>query len=34
MYAAMGWTRVGTIPAFAASPDGALHGTVVFYREL
>lgn len=34
LYAAAGWQRVGVIPGFALSPDGALCDTVVFYRQL
>lgn len=34
IYAHMGWTRVGEIPAYAASPDGELHPTVYFYKTI
>ncbi|MDI3385485.1 GNAT family N-acetyltransferase [Streptomyces sp. B-S-A8] len=33
-YAAAGWTRVGTIPGFAADPGGVLHPTTLFYKQL
>jgi GNAT superfamily N-acetyltransferase len=29
----LGWTRAGEIPGYAASPDGALHPTVIFYKK-
>lgn len=34
IYVHLGWTRVGEIPAYAASPDGELHPTVYFYKTL
>lgn len=34
IYQHLGWQRVGEIPAFAATPDGQLHPTVVFYKRL
>ncbi|MFZ5495876.1 MAG: GNAT family N-acetyltransferase [Verrucomicrobiota bacterium] len=34
MYERLGWIRVGEIPGFASSPDGCLHGTAFFYRQL
>ena len=34
VYVHVGWTRVGEIPAYAASPDGELHPTVYFYKTL
>lgn len=34
LYERLGWMRVGEIPAYARSPDGELHGTVIFYRQL
>ena len=34
MYERSGWIRVGEIPRFASSPDGHLHGTVIFYRNI
>ncbi|MFF8770971.1 GNAT family N-acetyltransferase [Kitasatospora sp. NPDC015120] len=34
MYAAAGWTRVGTVPDFATDPAGVPRGTTVFYKAL
>jgi ribosomal protein S18 acetylase RimI-like enzyme len=34
LYARLGWTRVGVIPDFALTPDGALCATTVFYKAL
>lgn len=34
LYARGGWTRVGVIPDFALMPDGALTGTVLFYKRI
>lgn len=34
MYEQMNWIRAGEIPDFASSPDGHLHGTVIFYRKI
>lgn len=34
MYRRLGWHYVGEIPDFAASPDGRLHGTTIFYKKL
>lgn len=34
MYEQAGWIRAGEIPGYARSPDGQLHGTVLFYRTL
>lgn len=34
LYARGGWTRVGLIPDYALMPDGALTGTVVFYKRI
>ncbi|MFF2349502.1 GNAT family N-acetyltransferase [Kitasatospora sp. NPDC058115] len=34
MYAAAGWTRVGTVPDFATDPTGVPRGTTVFYKPL
>jgi GNAT superfamily N-acetyltransferase len=34
LYERGGWQRVGTIPRFALMPDGAVCGTVVFYKDL
>lgn len=35
LYRRLGWTEVGVIPRYALNPQGgALHDTVVFYKEL
>lgn len=34
MYAHWGWQRVGVIPSYAVSTDGALHNTAFYYKEL
>lgn len=34
IYPRLGWTRSGIIPEFAATPDGAIHPTVIFYKRL
>lgn len=34
IYTHLGWQRAGVIPGFAATPDGELHGTVFFYKQL
>ena len=34
MYRRLGWLLAGEIPDFAASPDGSLHGTMIFYKKL
>lgn len=34
LYERLGWQRAGVIPDYAASPDGALHGTVFFYKRI
>ncbi len=34
LYARGGWTPVGVIPNYALTPDGALCGTTVFYKDL
>ena len=33
-YAAVGWSRLGTLPAYSARPDGTLAGGAFYYREL
>ncbi|WP_187370117.1 GNAT family N-acetyltransferase [Streptomyces boluensis] len=33
-YRAAGWTEVGTIPDFAADPQGVLRPTTLFYKRL
>jgi GNAT superfamily N-acetyltransferase len=34
LYRRGGWTEVGAIPGYALNPDGSLHATVVFYKEI
>jgi GNAT superfamily N-acetyltransferase len=34
LYTRGGWTRVGIIPDYALMPDGALTGTVLFYKRV
>ena len=34
MYAATGWVCAGEIPDYACTPDGDLHGTLLFYRRI
>lgn len=34
VYQAWGWTRVGSIPDYAANPDGTLVATTYFYKQL
>ena len=34
LYRSLGWTEVGSVPNYAAMPDGALAPTTFFYREL
>src|SRR5262245_64634345 len=34
LYRRSGWTEVGVIPKYALNPDGTMHGTVVFYKDL
>jgi acetyltransferase len=34
LYARLGYVRLGEIPDFAVYPDGQLHPTVVFYKQL
>lgn len=34
LYEHLGWARAGSIPDYAASPDGTLHGTVIFYKRI
>lgn len=34
LYAAEGWVRVGEVPGYALSPEGALCTTVIFYKPL
>ncbi|MGC0328404.1 ribosomal protein S18 acetylase RimI-like enzyme [Streptomyces sp. SAI-170] len=34
LYRSAGWTRVGVIPDYAASPAGVLCGTTIYYKSL
>ena len=34
LYRRCGWTEAGTIPLWAAGADGALHGTVIYFKTL
>lgn len=34
LYRRAGWTVAGSIPRYAFNPDGTLHDTVIFYKEL
>ncbi|MGW1042198.1 GNAT family N-acetyltransferase [Streptomyces sp. NPDC002547] len=34
LYGSVGWTRVGAIPDYAATPAGVLHPTTVFYKHV
>lgn len=34
LYRAAGWTRIGAIPDYAASPDGVLRPTSIYFKEL
>jgi acetyltransferase len=34
LYAGLGWIKVGIIPRFALNPDGTMHDTVIFYKDL
>lgn len=34
LYRSLGWTEVGSVPRYAAMPDGSLAPTTFFYREL
>ena len=34
LYESMGYTRAGEIPGFTIEPDGARHGTTLFYHVL
>jgi GNAT superfamily N-acetyltransferase len=33
-YAAVGWTRLGTLPRYSTRPDGTLAGAAFYYLEL
>ena len=34
LYERLGWIKVGSIPRYAAFPDGTLAPTTIFYKEL
>jgi GNAT superfamily N-acetyltransferase len=34
LYRRAGWIEVGVIPRYALNPDGTMHATVVFYKDL
>lgn len=34
VYRHLGWTRLGEIPNYARSPDGTLHATAYYFKEL
>ena len=34
LYAACGWTEVGTIPGYALTPDGRPSGATIFYKVI
>ncbi|MFI6011087.1 GNAT family N-acetyltransferase [Streptomyces sp. NPDC051243] len=34
LYGSAGWTRAGVIPDFAASPDGVLRPTTIYYKDV
>jgi ribosomal protein S18 acetylase RimI-like enzyme len=34
LYERLGWIRVGEIPDYALTPDGAMSGTTIFYKAL
>jgi GNAT superfamily N-acetyltransferase len=34
IYRHLGWTYAGSIPEYAATPDGTLHATSYFYKQL
>lgn len=34
VYRHLGWTCAGSIPGYAATPDGVLHATSYFYKQL
>ncbi|MFJ3223346.1 GNAT family N-acetyltransferase [Streptomyces sp. NPDC086783] len=34
LYRSAGWTRVGAIPDYAATPGGTLHPTTIFYKHV
>jgi GNAT superfamily N-acetyltransferase len=34
LYRSAGWTRVGAIPDYAATPAGDLHPTTIYYKRV
>lgn len=34
LYTKLGWSKAGEIPRYAASPDGALHTTAYFWKDV
>ena len=34
LYRSLGWIEAGSVPKYAAMPDGTLAPTTYFYREL
>lgn len=34
VYRHLGWQRAGEIPAYAASPEGTLHATALYFKQL
>jgi ribosomal protein S18 acetylase RimI-like enzyme len=34
LYGSAGWTRAGVIPDYAASPDGVLRPTTIYYKHI
>lgn len=34
LYGSAGWTRAGVIPDYAASPDGVLRPTTMYYKHV
>jgi len=34
VYRHLGWRHAGSIPEYAATPDGRLHATSYFYKQL
>ena len=34
MYRRLGWQKAGEIPGYAASPDGQMHATALYFKQL
>ena len=34
LYVGLGYQRLGVVPQYARTPDGKLHSTAFFYKEL